>query len=649
MDTLKMKLAFSRGADPSLFYLVALYENGGSGELESGHLVDEYDLLAVLIVQELPRRPPGRPITRGSCQKACGKRLTKEQLPPRPPQRLTAPTRLPQATIACKLQENQISNVSNNVRVSPSPARQLQASGGSPVRSARGLPPAALVPPRVPTMQRLPGWSQPDASPHSGCVRGVPTMSASASVPASVPGSRRAPIMAASASVPSSAPGSSRPHMQHSSGSISVRGERRSPSVAATANPAPTHHRIRRQDLHRIGKLGVGAFGMVTLEADRRTGQTYALKAVSKGYLASLRMEYSVLNEKKILKMVDSPFIVRLMATYNDREYVYFLLEAALGGELFTTYERLRLYGSETHARFYVSCVTEALTHLHERHVIYRDLKPENLLLDSSGYCKLTDMGLAKVVQGGQATSMVGTPDYMAPEVVLCTGHGKAVDWWTLGVLLFELLVGKAPFEAETTLGIYDLIQEGIDKVRFPHACQNKSQDLVRSLCRLNPDSRLRTPALRDHGFFFGFDWVALRASRMESPHKPSVKTKTDLSNFRSSEGEDPPSRPYHDTGSGWDVDFEEDALTPARSMSLNPPPVGGRVPNAVTGGKDDSMSAATSRKNVAISHHQHQLQGAARLRAAAVTLQGGMAFQRALKAREGNNLNLNQMRIEGC
>jgi len=352
--------------------------------------------------------------------------------------------------------------------------------------------------------------------------------------------------------------------------------------VASTSGTTGVQ-RVRQKDLQRIGKLGVGAFGVVTLEADKRTGRTYALKAVSKGYLTDLNMEYSVLNEKRILKMVDSPFVVRLVATYNGREHVFFLMEAALGGELFTTYERLRLYGSEKHAKFYVACVAEALTHLHQRHVIYRDLKPENLLLDSCGYCKLTDMGLAKVVQQGLTRSVVGTPDYMAPEVINQSGHGKCVDWWMLGVLLYELLIGRAPFEAPTQLQTYELIQKGIDNATFPPDCPKKGQDLVRALCRQLPEARLRTPALRDDSFFCFFDWASLRAMRMEPPYKPQVRGPRDLGNFRSLDGEDPPVVPYHDNGSGVFVGFEDDTLGAQRALSVNPPPVGHKERGAHT------------------------------------------------------------------
>jgi len=451
--------------------------------------------------------------------------------------------------------------------VPPMPGTKKEATGSktpappprvtSPPPTARQVATTAL--PLAPTMQRLPvvpgsmSWSPPAASGD-----------------ASPPSSVRLVGPSASAS-------SSQPHAAHASASASASVSLRDRIAVASTPGPPALHRVRQKDLQRIGKLGVGAFGVVTLEVDKRTGKTYALKAVSKGYLAELNMEYSVLNEKKILKMVDSVFVVRLMATYNGREHVFFLLEAALGGELFTTYERLRLYGSEKHARFYVACVTEALTHLHERHVIYRDLKPENLLLDSTGYCKLTDMGLAKVVQSGLTRSVVGTPDYMAPEVIMQSGHGKAVDWWMLGVLLFELLSGRAPFEAPTTLQTYDLIQKGIEHTFFPPDCPRRGTELIKVLCRHNPESRIRTPVLREHGFFRGYDWAQLRLLRLEPPYRPVVRGPRDLGNFRSLEGEDPPLKPYHDNGSGWDIGFEDDSLGSTRAQSLNPPPVGNR------------------------------------------------------------------------
>jgi len=335
------------------------------------------------------------------------------------------------------------------------------------------------------------------------------------------------------------------------------------PAQMAAAMAVAGVTRIRRCDLQRIGRLGVGAFGLVTLEADRRTGRTYALKAVSKGYLAHLRMEYSVLNEKRILRMLDSPFVVRLLATYNGREHVYFLLEAALGGELFTTYERLKLYGSEVHAKFYVGCVTEALAHLHERNVVYRDLKPENLLLDVRGFCKLTDMGLAKI-SIGQTYTMVGTPDYMAPEVIDCSGHTRSVDWWTLGVLLFELLAGHAPFESKTgnAQETYSLVKKGIEKAKFPDSIRAEANQLVRLLCHRTPEARMRTPKLREHVFFRGFDWASLCALRLTPPLVPQVRGPRDLTNFRNCEDEDPQAMPYKDTGSGWDAGFEDDVLS---------------------------------------------------------------------------------------
>lgn len=347
------------------------------------------------------------------------------------------------------------------------------------------------------------------------------------------------------------------------------------PVVAAASPAAPSIsqdvQRIRRENLKYVGRLGFGAFGLVTLEEDTRTGRTYALKAVSKGYLASINMQYALQNEKHILALCDTPFIVRLFATYNGKQNVYLLMEAALGGELFSTYEHLKLYGKESYARFYVGCVTEAFAHLHERHVIYRDLKPENLLLDSRGYCKLADMGLAKITKGKTYTT-VGTPDYMAPEVVEGKGHDKTYDWWMLGILLFELLVGHAPFDSENTTKVQEKIRNGgIEQVRFPKEVPRHAEELVCHLCRWEPSARICTPQLRDHRFFAGFDWNALQAQRMPAPFLPQVKGPRDLANVRNAESDGPQTLPYFANERCWD-NFEDDSIPsrhqqPAKQM----------------------------------------------------------------------------------
>merc|ERR1711953_1247259 len=144
-----------------------------------------------------------------------------------------------------------------------------------------------------------------------------------------------------------------------------------------------------------------------------------------------------ILNEKEILLLTDSPFIVKLYECYLDKQFLYLLLEPALGGELYATYRRENFYGSLDHALFYAASVTYAFEHLHTRNIIYRDLKPENLLLTQSGYLKLTDMGLARFCVG-KAFSTVGTPEYFSPEMITSSGHTSAVDWWTFGILVFE-------------------------------------------------------------------------------------------------------------------------------------------------------------------------------------------------------------------
>merc|ERR1719162_833879 len=317
---------------------------------------------------------------------------------------------------------------------------------------------------------------------------------------------------------------------------------------------------IIRKDLKRLGLLGCGGFGAVELVEEQKTGNCYALKALSKGYVLKTGMQKSVISEKDVQLMCDSPFIVKLYETYNSDQSLYLLLELALGGELYATYNKKGFWGSEKCAKFYVAGTIFAFDHLHDKKIIFRDLKPENLLLNEKGQVKLTDTGLAKVVAGKTYTTC-GTPDYFAPELIVSKGHCQAVDWWTLGILHFELLAGHPPFDAASPMQIYQKVTKGINKVQFPKACKGVPESLIKGNCIANPSERLPmkkggSKNMKKHEWYEGFDWTKFENLTMEVPYKPRIKDKKDLSNFSATMDDMPPQVPYKDPKNGWDKDF---------------------------------------------------------------------------------------------
>jgi len=329
---------------------------------------------------------------------------------------------------------------------------------------------------------------------------------------------------------------------------------------AGTTSAIEKKEKILRKDLSRIGLLGCGGFGTVELYEHKQTQETYAMKGLNKGYIMKTGMQDSVMIEKNILRMTNSDFVIKLHETYNGSQTLYFLLETALGGELYATYNRKGFHGSEKHAKYYIAGTIFAFEHLHERRIIYRDLKPENLLLTHLGHIKLTDMGLAKFVLGRTYTTC-GTPDYFAPELIASQGHTNAVDWWTLGVLVFELMSGHPPFESAYPMQIYSKVTKGIAKVPFPPKCQGAVGDLIKQLLKNEPSERLPTRSggtknLKDHKWFEGFDWTAMKELALDAPYKPVVKSKKDLANFSARKEDMPKQLLYHDPGTGWDQDF---------------------------------------------------------------------------------------------
>ncbi|XP_069598924.1 cGMP-dependent protein kinase 2 [Ranitomeya imitator] len=311
-------------------------------------------------------------------------------------------------------------------------------------------------------------------------------------------------------------------------------------------------------DLEIITTLGVGGFGRVELVKVKNDTIAFAIKCIKKKHIVDNRQQEHIHSEKNILQEACSPFIVKLYRTFKDTKYVYMLLEACLGGELWSI---LRDRGSfdETTARFCIGCVAEAFEYLHQIGVMYRDLKPENLLLDTEGYVKLVDFGFAKKIFPGQKTwTFCGTPEYVAPEVILNKGHSFSVDFWSLGILLYELLTGSPPFTGPDQMMIYNVILQGIEKVEFHSKIARRSEDLIRRLCRQNPAERLGNMKngiadIKKHRWFNGFNWEGLSLRNLPSPLKPELDGPMDHSYFDNYPPDDeiPP-----DEMSGWDQDF---------------------------------------------------------------------------------------------
>ncbi|XP_076615451.1 cGMP-dependent protein kinase 1-like isoform X2 [Chaetodon auriga] len=317
---------------------------------------------------------------------------------------------------------------------------------------------------------------------------------------------------------------------------------------------------LKLTDFNIIDTLGVGGFGRVELvQLKNEEAKTFAMKILKKRHIVDTRQQEHIRSEKHIMTEAHSDFIVRLYRTFKDSKYLYMLMEACLGGELWTI---LRDKGSfeDSTTRFYTACVVEAFAYLHAKGIIYRDLKPENLILDSRGYAKLVDFGFAKKIGVCKKTwTFCGTPEYVAPEIILNKGHDVSADYWSLGILMYELLTGSPPFSGPDPMKTYNIILRGIDMIEFPKKITKNAANLIKKLCRDNPSERLGNlkngvKDIQKHKWFEGFNWEGLRKGTLTPPITPDVSSSTDTSNFDSfpEDTDEPPP----DDNSGWDYDF---------------------------------------------------------------------------------------------
>lgn len=242
------------------------------------------------------------------------------------------------------------------------------------------------------------------------------------------------------------------------------------------------------KEFELLQTIGTGTFGRVMLTKNSFTGDYYALKIMSIPEVIRLKQIEHVKNEKLILSTIKPhPFIVRLLWTHHNNQFLYMLMEYLPGGEMYTLLKQKQKFDVKS-AIFYTAEIVCALEYLHSMQIGYRDLKPENILLDRDGHLKLTDFGFSKKIVNKTYT-MCGTPEYLAPEIILLKGHDLTSDWWSLGILIYEFLAGSPPFYEDNRTKVYEKILMG--KFEWPRHFDSVSRDIIKKLLNPDPTKRL--------------------------------------------------------------------------------------------------------------------------------------------------------------
>lgn len=277
-------------------------------------------------------------------------------------------------------------------------------------------------------------------------------------------------------------------------------------------------------DFSIMRTLGTGSFGRVHLVRSVHNGRYYAIKVLKKAQVIKMKQVEHTNDERRMLKLVEHPFLIRMWGTFQDSRNLFMVMDYIEGGELFSLLRKSQRFPNPV-AKFYAAEVTLALEYLHSHDIIYRDLKPENILLDRNGHIKITDFGFAKEVSTVTWT-LCGTPDYIAPEVITTKPYNKSVDWWSLGVLIFEMLAGYTPFYDSTPMKTYEKILSG--KIHFPSFFGPDVIDLLSRLITADLTRRLGNlsngPAdIRNHPWFQEVIWEKLLAKDIETPYEPPI------------------------------------------------------------------------------------------------------------------------------
>nr|XP_020474444.1 serine/threonine-protein kinase N2-like isoform X2 [Monopterus albus] len=320
-----------------------------------------------------------------------------------------------------------------------------------------------------------------------------------------------------------------------------------SPRANKSPKPKPQHsihpppHKekeLQMQDFNCISVLGRGHFGKVLLAEYKKSGKLYAIKALKKGDIVTRDEVDSLVCEKRIFEVINTskhPFLVNLYGCFQTTDHVCFVMAYSPGGDLMT-HIHTSIF-TEKQTQFYSSCVLLGLEFLHRNKIVYRDLKLDNLLMDADGFVRIADFGLCKegMGHGDRTSTFCGTPEFLAPEVLTDSNYTRSVDWWGLGVLIYEMLVGESPFPGDDEEEVFDSIVN--DEVRFPRFLSPEAVSLIQKLLQKSPEKRLGAGVedaleIKRHKFFQGMDWDALLAKKVKPPFLPVIRAPQDVSNF---------------------------------------------------------------------------------------------------------------------
>ena len=302
-------------------------------------------------------------------------------------------------------------------------------------------------------------------------------------------------------------------------------------------NEHPLNIKLTYNDFQPIKLLGRGSFGEVILVRLKSTKKVYAMKILDKKILKMKKQQNHTKTERDLMVKINNPFIVNIKSAFQDDTNLYLVSEFMQGGDMFFhMHDGQIVIFSHDKTRFYILELVLALESLHKNNMVYRDLKPENILLDSKGHVKLTDFGLSKILEDedDKAFTLCGTPQYLAPEVLLKKGYDKMVDWWSLGCVLYEMLMGRLPFAIKRGMINLKIYEKKID---FPRKISNEARDLIEKFLVVNPTERLGygpngTDDIKNHPFFNGVDWDLAIQKKYKPPFIPKLKNDVDLRYF---------------------------------------------------------------------------------------------------------------------